>query len=183
MKSSTQMRERPLEQLLCFCSSVHWPAATFVVLSVQRCCFQREIGSLQSPYQDQKLECEAAIDTVKENMEKLAKGQGKRRADLYFSTTSKTNPLIRRAKICLSKPHQGKQISLCVSLFGGLSASSGTGGSHCVQRKSSTRRGKKKSSLHSFTQLGANTKKITHFLWVATHMKEWQRAISTINRR
>ena len=25
-------------------------------------------------------------------MEKLAKGQGKRRADLYFVTTSKTNP-------------------------------------------------------------------------------------------
>ena len=64
----------------------------FVFLSVQRCCFQREIGSLPSPYQYRKLECEAAVDTFKENMEKLAKGQGKRRADLYFSTTSKTNP-------------------------------------------------------------------------------------------
>ena len=67
-------------------------ATAFVVLSVRRCCFQREIGSLPSPYQYQKLECEAAIDTFKENMEKLAKGQGKRRADLYFATTSKTNP-------------------------------------------------------------------------------------------
>jgi len=31
----------------------------FVILSVQRCCFQREIGSLPSSYQYQKLECEA----------------------------------------------------------------------------------------------------------------------------
>ena len=67
-------------------------ATAFVVLSVRRCCFQREIGSLPSPYQYQKLECEAAIETFKENMEKLAKGQGKRRADLYFATTSKANP-------------------------------------------------------------------------------------------
>ena len=67
-------------------------ATAFVVLSVQRCCFQREIGSLPSPYQYQKLECEAAIDTFKENIENLAKGQGKRHADLYFETTSKTNP-------------------------------------------------------------------------------------------
>lgn len=65
----------------------------FVILSVQRCCFQREIDSLPSSYQYQKLECEAAVDAFKENMEKLAKGQGKRRADLYFATTSKTNLL------------------------------------------------------------------------------------------
>ena len=60
-------------------------ATAFVVLSVQRCCLESEIGSLPGPYQYQKLECEAAIDTFNENMEKLAKGEGKRRADFYFA--------------------------------------------------------------------------------------------------
>ncbi|KAJ7392857.1 cation channel [Desmophyllum pertusum] len=63
-----------------------------VVVSVQRCCFQREIGSLPSPYTYQRLESEAAVDAFKENMEKLAQGQGKRRADLYFATMYKENP-------------------------------------------------------------------------------------------
>ena len=64
----------------------------FVVLSVQRCCFQREIGSLPSPYTYQMLESEAAVEAFKENMEKLAQGQGKRRADLYFATMQQKNP-------------------------------------------------------------------------------------------
>ena len=64
----------------------------FVVVSVQRCCFEREIGSLPSPYQYQKLEAEAAVEAFKTNMEKLAQGQGKRRADMYFATINKTNP-------------------------------------------------------------------------------------------
>lgn len=64
----------------------------FVVVSVQRCCYQREIGSLPSPYQYQMLESEAAVEAFKENMEKLAKGQGKRRADMYFATMNKKNP-------------------------------------------------------------------------------------------
>ena len=64
----------------------------FVVFSVQRCCFQREIGSLPSPYKYQKLESEAAVGAFKENMEKLAKGQGKRRADLYFAKVNQENP-------------------------------------------------------------------------------------------
>ncbi|KAJ7324052.1 cation channel [Desmophyllum pertusum] len=63
-----------------------------VAISVQRCCFQREIGSLPSPYTYQKLESEAAVDAFKENMEKLAQGQGKRRADLYFATMHQKNP-------------------------------------------------------------------------------------------
>ncbi|KAJ7324054.1 cation channel [Desmophyllum pertusum] len=63
-----------------------------VAISVQRCCFQQEIGSLPSPYAYQKLESEAAVDAFKENMEKLAQGQGKRRADLYFATMHQTNP-------------------------------------------------------------------------------------------
>ena len=61
-------------------------------MSVQRCCFQREIGSLPSPYQYQKLEAEAAVEAFKANMEKLAQGQGKRRADMYFATMNKKNP-------------------------------------------------------------------------------------------
>ena len=64
----------------------------FVAVSVQRCCFQGEIGSLPSPYQYQKLESEAAVEAFKTNMEKLAQGQGKRRADMYFATMNKTNP-------------------------------------------------------------------------------------------
>lgn len=64
----------------------------FVAVSVQRCCFQREIGSLPSPYQYQKLEAEAAVEAFKANMEKLAQGQGKRRADMYFATMNKKNP-------------------------------------------------------------------------------------------
>ncbi|KAL9964143.1 hypothetical protein ACROYT_G027734 [Oculina patagonica] len=66
----------------------------FVVLSVQRCCFQREIGSLPNPYEYQKLESEAAVDAFKENMEKLAQGQGKRRADLYFAKMNQANPSV-----------------------------------------------------------------------------------------
>lgn len=65
----------------------------FIVVSVQRCCFQREIGSLPSPYTYQKLESEAAVEAFKANMEKLAQGQGKRRADLYFAAMNpKKNP-------------------------------------------------------------------------------------------
>ena len=64
----------------------------FVVVSVQRCCYQREFGTLPSPYQYKKLESEAAVEAFKLNMEKLAKGQGKRRADMYFATMNKKNP-------------------------------------------------------------------------------------------
>ena len=65
----------------------------FVAVSVQRCCFQKEIGSLPSPYTYQKLEAEAAVEAFKANMEKLAQGQGKRRADLYFASMyPKKNP-------------------------------------------------------------------------------------------
>lgn len=64
----------------------------FVSVSVYRCCFQREFGSLPSPYQYQKLESDAAVQAFKENMEKLAQGQGKRRADMYFETMNKKNP-------------------------------------------------------------------------------------------
>ena len=66
--------------------------AAFVVVSVQRCCFQREFGSLPSPYQYQKLESEAAVAAFQVNMEKLAQGQGKRRADMYYATMNKKNP-------------------------------------------------------------------------------------------
>ena len=34
----------------------------FVVVSVQRCCYQREFGTLPSPYQYKKLESEAAVE-------------------------------------------------------------------------------------------------------------------------
>ena len=64
----------------------------FVVVSVQRCCYQREFGTLPSPYQYEKLESEAAVEAFKLNMEKLAKGQGKRRADMCFATMNKKNP-------------------------------------------------------------------------------------------
>ena len=65
----------------------------FVVVSVQRCCFQKEVGSLPSPYTYQMLESEAAVEAFKANMEKLAQGQGKRRADLYFASMyPKKNP-------------------------------------------------------------------------------------------
>ena len=64
----------------------------FVVISVQRCRFQREIGSLPSPFTYKMLEAEAAVGAFKENMEKLAQEQGKRRADLYFATMHQKNP-------------------------------------------------------------------------------------------
>ncbi|PFX28027.1 hypothetical protein AWC38_SpisGene7251 [Stylophora pistillata] len=63
----------------------------FLVISIQRCCFQREIGSLPSPFTYKILEAEAAVEAFKENMEKLAREQGKRRADLYFATVQQ-NP-------------------------------------------------------------------------------------------
>ena len=63
----------------------------FLVISIQRCCFQREIGSLPSPFTYKILEAEAAVEAFKDNMEKLAREQGKRRADLYF-TTVQQNP-------------------------------------------------------------------------------------------
>ena len=63
----------------------------FVAVSVYRCCFQPEFGSLPSPYQYQILEAEAAVQAFKENMEKLAQGQGKRRADMYFATMYSKN--------------------------------------------------------------------------------------------
>ena len=63
-----------------------------VLLSVQRYCLQREIGSFPSLYTYQKLESEAAVEAFKENIEKLAQGQGKRRADLYFATMQQKNP-------------------------------------------------------------------------------------------
>ncbi|KAK2573657.1 Calcium homeostasis modulator protein 6 [Acropora cervicornis] len=63
----------------------------FVVVSVYRCCFQPEFGSLPSPNQYQILEAEAAVQAFKENMEKLARGQGKRRADMYFATMNSKN--------------------------------------------------------------------------------------------
>lgn len=63
----------------------------FVVVSVYRCCFQPEFGSLPSPKQYQVLEAEAAVEAFKENMEKLARGQGKRRADMYFATMYSKN--------------------------------------------------------------------------------------------
>ena len=34
----------------------------------------------------------AAVEAFKLNMEKLAKGQGKRRADMYFATMNNKNP-------------------------------------------------------------------------------------------
>ena len=64
----------------------------FVFLVVYRCCYQYEVGSLPRPYEYHKLESEAAVKAFKENMEKLAEEQGKRRADLYFATMEKTNP-------------------------------------------------------------------------------------------
>ena len=64
----------------------------FVVVSVQRCCYQHQFGTLPSPYQYKKLESEAAVEAFKLNMEKLAKGQGKRRDDMYFATMNKKNP-------------------------------------------------------------------------------------------
>lgn len=64
----------------------------FMVLSVQRCCFQREIGSLPSPYEYQKLECEAAVDTFKENTEKLAQGLHKERDEQTCTLRQRTIP-------------------------------------------------------------------------------------------
>ena len=64
----------------------------FVVVSVQQCCYQREFGTSPSPYQYKKLESEAAVEAFKLNVEKLAKGQGKRRADMYFATMNKKKP-------------------------------------------------------------------------------------------
>lgn len=56
----------------------------FVVLSVARCCCQREIGSLPSDDEVERLESEAAVKAFRENMEQLARQQGKKYADVYF---------------------------------------------------------------------------------------------------
>ena len=65
----------------------------FVVVSVQQCCYQREFGTSPSPYQYKKLESEAAVEAFKLNMEKLAKGQGKRRADMFFFYYEQEKPV------------------------------------------------------------------------------------------
>ena len=57
----------------------------FVAVSVYRCRFQPEFGSLPSSFKCETLRAEAAVRAFKENMEQLAQGQGKRRADLYFA--------------------------------------------------------------------------------------------------
>lgn len=80
----------------------------FVVLSVQRCCFQREIGSLPSLYEYQKLESEAAVDSFNENMEKLIQGQGNRRADRFVLCKNESSQSFQRTQKRLSKYHHGE---------------------------------------------------------------------------
>ena len=76
----------------------------FVILLIYRSCFQREIGSLPSPYQYQKMESDAAVEAFKQNMEKLAEEQGKHKADLLFATMNKSNPseVVKRAYLNLT---------------------------------------------------------------------------------
>ncbi|XP_031566383.1 calcium homeostasis modulator protein 5-like [Actinia tenebrosa] len=57
----------------------------FIVLTTYRCCCQRPISSLPSPYEYLKLEAKSAVETFTSKMEGLAKDQGKRKAEMYFS--------------------------------------------------------------------------------------------------
>lgn len=57
----------------------------FIFFTAYRCCFQRPISSLPSPYQYLKLEAKSAVETFTSKMEGLAKDQGKRKAEMYFS--------------------------------------------------------------------------------------------------
>lgn len=65
---------------------------TFVSLLIYRGCCQSEVGSLPTAEEYEKLESAAAVRTFKANIEKLAEEKGRRRADLYFATKTKTSP-------------------------------------------------------------------------------------------
>ena len=64
-----------------------------MAVSVYRWRFQPEFGSLPSSFECDMFRAEAAVQAFKENMEKLAQGQGKRRADImYFATIKEKMP-------------------------------------------------------------------------------------------
>jgi len=60
----------------------------FVTLSVARCCCQREVGSLPTVDEVERLESEAAVKAFRENMQQLAQQEGKKYADMYFPVTA-----------------------------------------------------------------------------------------------
>jgi hypothetical protein len=72
-------------QVIAFCLLAVLLGVPFIVLTAYRCCCQRPRSSIPSPYQYLKLEAKSAVETFKSRMESLAKDQGKRKAEMYFS--------------------------------------------------------------------------------------------------
>ena len=63
----------------------------FMAVSVYRCRFQPEFSSLPSSFECDMFRAEAAVRAFKEKMEKLAQGEGKIHADMYFATIKEKN--------------------------------------------------------------------------------------------